>query len=187
MLDRVHRKLPPREFDVVVSENTLEHVMDVPGLLAEVRRRLKPGGKVYIGFGPLYHAPDGDHGWLREMLPGWPRIIWPWGHLMLRSYALKKLSRMHGREYHAPRDWMHLDLNQHTIDDYRRMFEESGLTIVDLRTNYVTSFKGKLIARAARIPGLEKYCTLNLNVILAKLLTDSDGRTALRGQVHRTR
>lgn len=61
---------PSQQFGVVVSENTFEHVMDVPELLAEVSRRLRPGGRAYIGFGPLYHAPDGDHGWVKRNAPG---------------------------------------------------------------------------------------------------------------------
>lgn len=48
------------------------------------------------------------------------------------------------------------------------MFQASGLLIVDLRTNHVRSLRGKLIALAAHVPGLEKYCTLNLYVMLVK-------------------
>lgn len=160
--------LPAETFDVIVSENTIEHVLDVPALLAEMRRRLNPSGRCYLGFGPLYHAPDGDHGWLRATLPGWPAFIWPWGHIVFRSYALGKLSQVHGRSVTDTRHWPYLNLNEHTVDEYYRMFSNSGMRVHEFRTNYVTSIKGKTIAAAARIPFLRKYCTLNINAILIK-------------------
>lgn len=42
--DGVHLPLPDGWADVVYSSNTLEHVVDLDGLLAECRRVLKPGG-----------------------------------------------------------------------------------------------------------------------------------------------
>lgn len=159
--------VPPETFDVIVSENTLEHVLDVPALLAEMRCRLNSSGLCYLGFGPLYHAPDGDHGWLRETLPGWPTIIWPWGHIVFRSYALAKLSQLHGCSISNTRHWPYLDLNEHTVDEYYRMFSGSGMRVLEFHTNHVTSIKGKAIAVAARVPFLRKYCTLNVHAVLA--------------------
>lgn len=160
------KDVPAETFDVIISENTLEHVLDVPALLAEMRSRLKPSGLCYLGFGPLYHAPDGDHGWLRETLPGWPTIIWPWGHIAFRAYALRKISNIHGRNIITTRHWPHLDLNEHTVDEYYKMFSNSGMNIGKFNTNYVTSIKGKAISVAASIPFLRKYCTLNVHTIL---------------------
>lgn len=42
--DGVHLPLPDGCADVVYSSNTLEHVVDLDGLLADCRRVLKPGG-----------------------------------------------------------------------------------------------------------------------------------------------
>jgi SAM-dependent methyltransferase len=44
LYDGVHLPLPDGCADVVYSSNTLEHVVDLDGLLAECRRVLKPGG-----------------------------------------------------------------------------------------------------------------------------------------------
>lgn len=160
--------LGDQTFDVVVSENALEHVMDVPGLLAEIRRRLRPGGRAYIGFGPLYHAPDGDHGWLRAALPARRFFPWPWGHLLLRRYALRRLSRQHGRPLTAPHDWPYLNLNELDRGDYLRMFKDSGLRIEQLHTNSVRSLKGRAVKLAARLPVVQRYLTLNMFVVLAR-------------------
>lgn len=153
-------------FDVIISEDAFEHVMDVRGLLEELHRHLAPGGRVYIGFGPLYHAPNGDHGWLRAVLPGGGWFPWPWGHLYLRDYAFRKLSQQHGQPVIATHDWPYLDLNQHTIDDYRGLFVKSGFRIASLRTNSVHSLKGRVVRALSRLPGLARYLTLNIFVVL---------------------
>jgi len=44
LYDGVHIPLADHSVDAVFSSNTLEHVRDLPGLLAELHRVLKPGG-----------------------------------------------------------------------------------------------------------------------------------------------
>jgi SAM-dependent methyltransferase len=162
-------ELPKEEkFDVILSENALEHVLDVPGLLGEARRRLVPGGRMFIGFGPLYHAPSGDHTWLRSALPGYRYFSWPWGHLLFEGLALRKLSKVHGRPVTKTVDWPYLDLNRHTVDEFERMFRESGMHVLDIRKNYVKSLAGRLFAQAAKLPLLSRYCTLNVYVVLQR-------------------
>jgi SAM-dependent methyltransferase len=158
--------LPPERFDLIVSEDTFEHVLDVPELLAEVRKRLSPGGQFYLGFGPLYHSFDGDHGWMRAVLPGRKFFPWPWGHLIFEKYALRKLSKLHAKQITNTRDWPYLSLNRHTFAEYEAMFRESGLRIAYSRVNYVRSLKGKLFAALAGVPGLSRYFTMNVYMIL---------------------
>jgi SAM-dependent methyltransferase len=43
--DGVNIPFGPREFDIVYSSNVLEHVEQLPGLLAEIKRVLRPGGR----------------------------------------------------------------------------------------------------------------------------------------------
>ena len=62
-------------FDVVVSRDTFEHIHDLPEVLRHLARLLRPEGRVYVGFGPLYRSPFGDHGLLGLRLP--------WLHLLV--------------------------------------------------------------------------------------------------------
>lgn len=40
--------LPDRSFDIVISHHSLEHVSDPSGVLAELRRLLRPGGRLLL-------------------------------------------------------------------------------------------------------------------------------------------
>lgn len=48
-------------FDTVFSYDTFEHFSDPEKVLSEIYRVTKPGGKVYLEFGPLYNSPKGLH------------------------------------------------------------------------------------------------------------------------------
>jgi SAM-dependent methyltransferase len=157
--------LPPERFDIVISESALEHVMDVAALLAHVRSRLNPGGKFYLGFGPLYHAPDGDHGWLRAVLPGRRFFLWPWGHLLFEGYAFRQLSKVHGKALTRTHDWPYLDLNRHTLAQYEAMFRDSGMRVTYVRKNHMRSRKARLFAALGDLPILSKYFAINMFVI----------------------
>jgi SAM-dependent methyltransferase len=154
-------------FDVIISENAFEHILDPGDVLAEMRKKLKEGGRVYLGFGPLYYSPFGDHGWIRAALPFGERL--PWGHAVLPEWLLFKLMSWH---YRRPvknlTDWHFLTLNKLTPAEYRNLFAQSGLTIECCRMDVAFSRIGKLFARFRKIPFLEKYFTVLVCCILRK-------------------
>jgi SAM-dependent methyltransferase len=153
-------------FDAIISEDTLEHVLDVPATLASIRSHLRPGGRAYVGFGPLYHSPIGDHGWMRAALPLGDRFPIPWGHLLApRKWILRRIEVRENQPAHDTVDWPYLPLNQATVADFRRHFRDSGMKLVYERTNVNRSLLGRAFGLLGRVPGLDKYCTLNMYVI----------------------
>jgi SAM-dependent methyltransferase len=50
-----------RSIDLAASDAVFEHVRDLPGVLAETARVLKPRGAVYASVGPLWYTAGGDH------------------------------------------------------------------------------------------------------------------------------
>ena len=48
-------------FDIVFSWGVMEHVSDVPAVLAEIKRVLKPGGLAFIKVFPWFHSYYGSH------------------------------------------------------------------------------------------------------------------------------
>ncbi len=167
--------LPSAAFDVILSEGAFEHVMDVDAVVGHVARTLAPGGRAYFAFGPLYHSPFGDHGWLRATLPGAPTLSWPWGHLLVpQPVLMRRLQRQRGGPlYRETRDWAYLDLNQRTVDEFERTFRASGLVVRQLATNAAVSRKGRAAARAMDLvgrawPALRKYLTVYMSVVLER-------------------
>jgi SAM-dependent methyltransferase len=56
-----HTFLPDGEVDICVSDAVFEHCRDFGAVLAETRRVLKPGGRLYASYGPLWFCGGGDH------------------------------------------------------------------------------------------------------------------------------
>jgi SAM-dependent methyltransferase len=75
------------KYDLVFSIATFEHVQKMPAALDRMYRALKPGGKLFSFFSPIWSAHDGHH--LPEMVDALGRgvdrsVIPPWGHLLVR-------------------------------------------------------------------------------------------------------
>lgn len=49
------------QFDIVISQNSMEHYPDPVSILVEMRRALTENGQLFIAFGPPWHAPWGAH------------------------------------------------------------------------------------------------------------------------------
>lgn len=153
-------------FDYVTSKDTFEHILGLESVLQAIRQRLKPGGRLYTGFSPLYHAPYGDHCRLAMQTYG------PWGHLLLgEARLIQRLNRKCDRDVSCIAD---LGLNQLKVTDYQRLFRISGLNVVEFKTNVVgrSSLKrqiaGQVMALLSRLPFLETYFTSNIYAILEK-------------------
>ena len=157
-------------FDFIVSKDTFEHIIDLAEMLSKMKKRLKPGGRVYAGFGPLYTSPYGDHDRRRTAFRSWR--LWgrllaliPWGHLLMESTLIEMSRRYRGRKINSVYD---LGLNRMSVSDFRRVFRESGLSIIDFRVNQSNSIQSKVFSLLRRIPFLEDYCTHNIYCILEK-------------------
>ena len=173
LLDRVEFHCQPIEtfpeagFDYVVSRAAFEHVMNLDVVMAAVRDHLRTGGRLLTGFDPLWPSPYGGHRIHRYV----PIPIMPWGHLLFpESLVLKRANQ--GRL--VPLSSLYdFGLNKLSIGDYRRIFQDSGLSIVSFRTNYpASSWKGKLMSLLAKVRFLEKYVTYSVYAILEKKSPD---------------
>lgn len=56
-------------FDCVFSYDAMEHFPNHEHSIAEMARVLKPGGKLFMWFGPLYNAPKGLHAYRSVSVP----------------------------------------------------------------------------------------------------------------------
>jgi len=158
-------KMEGREqFDVVVSQNTFEHISDINAVLASFERLLKPGGQAYLGFSPLYHSPFGDHGELRAP------VRLPWLHLLAgRQRVIASFNKANGD---AVATLPECGYNGLKPRDFLQAFARSGLEVERIRINPT---EGKLKQAAmsgfsalAKIPALQPYFTIGMYVMLRK-------------------
>jgi len=170
--------LDPRDytghtFDCIVAKDSFEHILNLEGVLQEMKRLLVQGGRVYAGFGPLYNSPFGHHGRIPTRFP-WRRF--PWGHLLEGEAALvARANRVRAEGGHvfcytegpltSIRD---MGLNMYSLGDYRKALFGSGLKVVGFRVNQSANPISSVLSLLRRVPFLEEYCTHNVYCVLEK-------------------
>lgn len=151
--------LPDNTFDLIASKDAFEHVLDLRKLLGNIRRCLKPGGRLYAGFGPLYNSPAGYHDRMHFGLP--------WGHLLIpRSWHLALVNR--GRKKKIRSLYEADTLNELAFADYAKIFPESVLDMILFRVNQSEHIISKIMTPLRRIPFVREYCTHNIYCIMGK-------------------
>ena len=127
-------RLPAKtdQFDLVITWSAFEHVSDVPGLLAEIRRVIKPAGVLFLQLWPFFASEHGGH--------LWPHYEGPFPHLLHRDDEI--LAHLDGRAATDPRRSAqdeYLSLNRITLDGLQRALLSSGFVVakLSLMTNAV--------------------------------------------------
>jgi len=145
-------------FDYIVSKESFEHMLDLPAILAEMKRCLKPGGRLFTGFGPLWNSPYGDHRMTHSILP--------WFHLLKsEDTIIRGMSKRRKREVVSIDE---LGMNMLSLAEYRRIFNESGMKTVRFEVNRSSNIVSKIFTLLSKLPWLEEYFTHNIYCILEK-------------------
>ncbi len=152
-------KLQDNNFDIIISKASFEHIIGLERLLTEMKQKLKPGGRIVAGFGPLYNSPYGDHNRLKHPLP--------WSHVLLgEKHFIKKLNQK-GQNIKSIHD---LGLNGYSLKRYREIFSNTeGLALTDFRTNVSDKASMKFFNLMTHIPFLKEYFTYNIYCILERV------------------
>ncbi len=49
----------PEKFDIILSKDSFEHILELEEHLAQMKAHLNPHGRIYVGFAPLYRSSAG--------------------------------------------------------------------------------------------------------------------------------
>jgi SAM-dependent methyltransferase len=156
------------QFDLAFSIACFEHVSRLPKALSAVYRALRPGGKLFTMFSPIWSAHDGHHLPVITDAAGRTHVfnrncpIPPWGHLLaspseLFAFLVERTDPTAAEEmvyyvYHAP------NINRLFAEDYLRYFAMSPLKIVTLKETFPRAVPADVQAELERrLPGRRRF------------------------------
>ena len=114
--------LPAGQFDLVYSYNTWEHVPDPAAALTEAIRLTRPGGLVYLRFGPLFASAWGLH--------AYKTLTIPYAQFLFSETCLAtKLGQLGIHD--LGRDRVELQpLNRWRVEQFERSWSEANVAII---------------------------------------------------------
>jgi SAM-dependent methyltransferase len=105
--------------DVIISLDSFEHYEDPAAILETMHRMLKPGGSVFICFGPPWYHPYGGHLF----------SVFPWAHLLFSEYAMVTWrTGLPGKEPKS--SLLDAGINQMTIARFERLVAASPFQLI---------------------------------------------------------
>ncbi|MCD7776548.1 MAG: class I SAM-dependent methyltransferase [Firmicutes bacterium] len=166
--DAADSGFPSESFDTVIMNDAMEHVSNPEGVLLEVERVLKKGGRLYVNFPPVDH-PFGAH--LSDL------IGIPWVHLFFSEKTLiaayKELCKTvpdgeerikfriseneNGEEYFSY-------INHMTIKRFNRLCENTGLC----RIYYKEVPLRRFLTPLAKFPPTKRFFVKMVVAVLEK-------------------
>ncbi len=145
LLDGIDAKVLPFEdesFDFVYSISTFEHIEGIDSVLSEIKRVLKPGGKFYSDFAPIWTSVAGHHVYCVENAirqgehhdEEVVNAIPPWGHLFMDKEEMQEHLEhtnipVERREAILNYIYDSRDINRYTASELKHFLFQSGMII----------------------------------------------------------
>ena len=122
-------EFPDNYFDAVITVATFEHIIDMKKALSEIKRVLKPLGKLYSIFAPIWTSVIGHHHcfWIDEEHV---KMIPPWGHLWMTEEQMYEHISINYSEENAKNACYQIyhsdEINRFARKDFYKFFIENG-------------------------------------------------------------
>lgn len=116
-------------FDVVISQNAMEHFEDPETVLREMKRLVKDNGEIWITFGPPWLAPFGSHMYF------FCRV--PWLNILFSEKTVLKVRSRYRQDGAQRYEAVESGLNKMTVGRFERIASGSGLRIAYKKYNCV--------------------------------------------------
>jgi SAM-dependent methyltransferase len=153
-----HRAMHPDlcgEFNLVISQNAMEHFRDPAGTLRLMRQALRPEGRILITFGPPWLAPYGSHMHFFTLLP--------WVNILFREKTVMAVRRRFRNDGATRYDEIRKGLNKMTLRKFKELVTTSGLRPVYWKLECV-----KGLDWLAKIPLLREFFVNHVTCMLVK-------------------
>ncbi len=132
-------EFPDNYFDILISSAVFEHLHNMDVALKEMYRVLKPGGFVFLQFGPIWSGSYGHHLWLFGKYGTYTyrnTLLPPYCHLLMSEEDVLDLLRQRG---HIEADeivhyvFHSKEQNQLMFSDYEQYFGESEFEVLYIK------------------------------------------------------
>ena len=150
VMDAEHLNLATDSVDFAYSYNAFEHFPHPDRVLDELTRVIRPGGHVWVEFGPLYMSPFGPHIYRKLPVP-YSHYLWPQAEI--DDYV--------ERAGFPPVDWSYC--NGWRISSFRRLFRNCDEWAVE---RYSESLDLDYLNIVRRWPELFKSHTIDFNDLI---------------------
>jgi SAM-dependent methyltransferase len=150
--DRLSDDLVGR-FDIVLSQNSMEHFSNPASILVDMRRAIGTHGELWITFGPPWFAPYGSHTHFFTRLP--------WVNLLFSEETVMSVRSRYRHDGARRYEEVESGLNRMTVAKFDRLVAGAALAVVYRKDECV-----KGIDLLGRIPVLRE---LFINHITCKL------------------
>lgn len=156
-------------FDLVVSQNSMEHIPEPERLFTLMQDALAPGGALLVTFGPPWYAPYGSHAQYFTKVP-WVNLLFSERTVL----AVRSRFRSDGATRYEDIEG---GLNRMSVARFERIVARSGMHV---RYRHHDYSKGLDFVRV--IPGVRELFTSHVSYILEKPLSEPS-RPSPRGSV----
>lgn len=140
-------------FDVVISQNSMEHFAKPAEVLREMKDALHPRGRLLITFGPPWLAPYGSHMHFFTKMP-WVNVFFSETTVMRVRQAYRDDGAMRYEEVES-------GLNRMTVRKFERLTAECGM-----RMQWRAYSCVKRLNFLSRIPLLREFFINNISCVL---------------------
>jgi SAM-dependent methyltransferase len=141
-------------FDVVISQNAMEHFADPAAVLDEMKGLIHKEGKILIAFGPPWFSARGTH------MHFFCKV--PWLNILFSERTVMNVRALYRSDGATRYEEVESGLNRMTLGRFERLIGQSGL-----RVEY---WKCRCHARQtwmARIPWLRELVVKHVSCVLA--------------------
>jgi SAM-dependent methyltransferase len=142
-------------FDVVISQDSMEHFPDPAAVLDEMKALIKEDGRLLITFGPPWFAPYGSH------MNFFCRL--PWINILFSEKTVMKVRSLFRNDGAARYVEVESGLNKMTVAKFEKLVADSGLVIETIEYKCV-----KRLNFTASIPLMRELFINHVSCILVK-------------------